>query len=139
MRQLVLAAATCALLAGCAGNPYQPKGMMGGHQVERGPGHLDIVTFTSPGGVSWQMMELYTIYRCAERAREKSMPWFVIYQSFNGAARGRAVKVPIITRDTDTPVATAFMLPLKTARANAYNTEEVLTKMKAVIENGGQR
>lgn len=136
VRPLLLSIAAAFIFSGCASHPYQSKGLMGGYHQQRGPGNMDLVTFISPGDVNAKMAQVYATYRCAEIAKQHNSPWFAIYESLGAAAAGAPSKFPTVVMETDTLVASAFLMLLDGPRKNAYNTDEVLTNMKKVIETG---
>ncbi len=136
IRHIIVTGIVAFMLAGCAGTAYQSKGLRGGYALQKGPGKLDLVTYTNPGSVAPSMMQLYVVYRCAELAKEKNMAWFVIYSDLASATNATASKLPTVSRGFNTETASAFFMALNAPRPHAYNTEQILVGMKKSVETG---
>lgn len=123
------------LLAGCA-TSYQDAGLTGGHFEKKGPGQLEVVYFSANGYSDSQVVMIYAIYRCAEVARKKHKPYFVIYDSLSDAARDRVSQNPVMGWVQNKPVATAYVLFLDQSRHGAQDTQEVLNRYRDTIITG---
>lgn len=132
--RFLLTACAALLMLGCAtSNPYRSKDLMGGHDRQKGPGKLELITYTSPGNVTSLQAQAFVLFKCAEIANEKQSSWFAIYDSLNGAAQGLATKWPSVGLESDTLVASAFLQLLDTPRKNSFHTESVLEQMRRHI------
>lgn len=138
IRQSLLLLIAAFSLAGCTSTTYQSKGAMGGHERQKGPGKLELVSYTNTGDVPAKTLQLYVVYRCAQIARENNKPWFVMYDNLINAAKNAPVKLPTVGMHSDTSVASAFFMGVDGPGTNAYNTSEVLAGLKSVVETGNR-
>jgi len=133
MNRFLLLAAV--LLSGCA-TPYQSVGLTGGHLEQKGPGNLQMVAFSANGFTSAELAQKYALYRCAELAKGKNKPFFMMYNSLIGAATNRPSDTPRVGKALNKPIATAFVLLLDGPRPGAHNTDDVMSDLRSVIETG---
>ncbi len=135
IRRLLLPAAAGLLLSACA-TSYQSMGMTGGHLEQKGPGALEMVAFSANGYTKPELAQKYALYRCAELAKARHKPFFLMYSSLVAAARNDATETPRVGQVQNKPTATAFVLMLDGPKPGAHNTDDVLADLKKVIETG---
>ncbi len=123
------------LLTGCA-TQYQSVGMTGGHRDMAGPGKLEMVQFLANGYTSEALTEKYALYRCAEVAKAKGKPFFMLYTSLLNAARDRPSANPQVGIMQGKPAATAFVLLLDAPRPGVHDTQATLDELRDVIATG---
>lgn len=123
------------VLAGCA-TQYQSSGLTGGHVEMKGPPKLETVLFSANGYTSAELTQKYALYRCAEVAKAKGKPYFVMYSSLLAAAHDRPSSAPRVGKALNKPVATAFVLMLDAPRAGALNTSEVIAELQKIVDSG---
>jgi hypothetical protein len=110
--------------------------MTGGHEVQKTPGKLELVTFAGNGFITADLVQTYAIYRCAELAKSRNMPYFVMYNTLVAAALNRPSVSPRVGKVQNKPIATTFMLLLDGPRYGANKTDSVLAELKSVIDTG---
>jgi hypothetical protein len=135
IRHLLLPIAASILLSGCA-TSYQSFGATGGHAEHKAPGKLEHVTFLANGFTSPSVAQHYAMYRCAELAKAKSKPYFMMYNSLVAAALDRPARMPRVGSAQVQTHATTFLLLLDEPRPGAHNTAEVLAELKPVVQSG---
>lgn len=133
MRHAIAMAALAAALSGCA-TQYGGSGLTGGHTERAGPGKLQKVDFHGNGFISADLVQKYALYRCAELAKQKGKPHFVIYESLFAAALDRPSATPRVGTLGNKPSATAFMLLLDAPRAGSKETQAVMDEIEPVIK-----
>jgi len=127
--------AAALLLSACA-TPYQSAGLTGGHVEQKGPSRLELVTFAANGFTAADIAQQYALYRCAEVAKTRNKPFFLMYSSLLAAAYEQPSTVPRVGMAQNKPVATAFILLLDGPRRGAHNTQDVLDDLAKVIATG---
>lgn len=129
---LVLFAASA---TGCA-TAYQSGSfsLTGGHYQSSGPGALEKVTFSGNGFIDSTKVQQFALYRCAEIAKEKNKPYFLIFDSLIAASIPKPSDMPNVGIVGGKPVAFAFMLLLDGPRVGAKETRKVLSELEAVVK-----
>lgn len=135
MIRILTGFATVVLLSGCA-TQYQSSGLTGGHSEAKGPGKLEIVSFSANGYTSAALAQQYALYRCAEVAKAHNKPFFMMYESLVDAARERPGSVPRVGQALNKPIATAFILLLDAPRPGVHDTQATLDDLRGVIATG---
>lgn len=135
VRPILLLAAAGVLLSGCA-TAYQSPGLTGGHYEQKGPGTLELVSFSANGYTKPELAQKYALYRCAERAKAKNKPFFIMYTSLVNAARNVPTDTPHVGLALGKPTATALVLLLDAPRPGAHHTDDVMADLRKVIETG---
>jgi hypothetical protein len=135
MMRIVMSVVAVLLMSGCA-TQYQGSGLTGGHSEAKGPGKLELVTFSANGFTSAAIAQKYALYRCAEVAKAKNKPFFMIYESLADAARERPGSQPRVGQALGKPVATAFILLLDAPRPGVHDTQATLDDLREVIATG---
>lgn len=135
IRTVLLPIAAGILLSGCA-TSYQSSGLTGGHQEQKAPGKLELVGFSGNGFISTELVQVYATYRCAELAKSKNKPFFVMYNTLVAAALNKPSATPRVGSAHNKPIATTFVLMLDAPRPGANNTDDVLTDLKKIIDSG---
>jgi hypothetical protein len=121
------------VLTGCA-TGYQGSGFTGGHFQSPGPGQMEKVSFSGNGYIDSHTVQQYALYRCAEVAKEKNSPYFVIYDSLSAAAADKPSEQPSVGTIGNKPIAYAYLLPLKATRGGAKETDKVLKDLEPIIK-----
>lgn len=130
--RLILLASTLALSA-CA-TSYTSNGLFGGYRDYAGPGKLEKVDFHGNGFISADQVQKFALYRCAEIAKQKNKPFFLIYDNLFSAARGMPSELPVVGSVGSKPNASAFVLVLDGPRAGAFETDKVLQDLQPLVK-----
>jgi hypothetical protein len=133
MRSVFVIAALGLALSGCA-TQYGSSGFTGGHTDRAGPGKLQKVDFDGNGFITSDLVQKYALYRCAELAKQKGKPHFVIYESLFAAALDRPSAMPRVGTLGNKPSATAFMLLLDEPRSGSKQVQAVIDEIEPVIK-----
>jgi len=133
--QRMMGLAAAMLLSACA-TQYQSVGLTGGHYESKGPGRLEMVSFSANGYTSAALAQKYALYRCAEVAQAKNKPFFIMYDSLSGAARDLPAQQPRVGWVQNKPVATAFLLLLDAPRRGVHETGTTLEELHDIIVTG---
>jgi len=126
------AAAAALMLSACA-TQYQSSGLTGGHYETAGPGKLEKVHFSGNGYITSDVVQKYAMYRCAEIAKKKGKPHFVIYDGLMAAALDRTATLPRVGAVGNKPTAAAFLLLLDRPREGSHETQAVLAELASVV------
>ena len=133
MRTKLVSLAMLAMLCGCA-TSYQSSGLTGGHFEVSGYGWLQKVGFSGNGYIDAQTVQQYALYRCAEIAREKKKPYFLIYDSLVAASLGKTATIPAVGSVGNKPTAVAFVLFVDAPQPGALETEKTLRDLSDVVK-----
>jgi len=122
-------------VTGCA-TAYQSGtfSFTGGHYQSSGPGSLEKVAFSGNGFIDSTKVQQFALYRCAEIAKEKNKPYFLIFDSLMAASIPKPSDMPNVGLVGGKPTAFAFMLLLDGPRAGAKETRKVLSELEAVVK-----
>lgn len=115
-------------LGGCA-TPYGTPSLAGGYNEYPVNPQLVKVNFFGNGYITSAKVQTYTLYRCAELARDAKKPHFVIYDSLGAAARDRPAVQPRVGALGGKPLAFAFLLMLDHPRDGSMETQDVLARL----------
>jgi len=140
MIQRISGLLACLALAACA-TPYQSGSgsLTGGHAEVHGPGKMELVEFSGNGYTSMELAAQYVTYRCAEVAKAKGKPYFIMYDTLINAARDVPSYRPLVGSIQNKPSATTFVLLLDAPRRGAQETSTVLTDLQPVIDSGKEK
>jgi hypothetical protein len=133
MKSVLLLMAALAL-GGCA-TPYGTPSLAGGYNEYPVNKQLMKVNFFGNGYISSAKVQTYTLYRCAELARDAKKPHFVIYDSLGAAARDRAAEQPRVGALGGKPLGFAFLRMLDEPRDGSMATQEVLARLGPEVRN----
>lgn len=122
-------------VTGCA-TAYQSGtfSLTGGHYQSSGPGSLEKVTFSGNGFIDSTKVQQFALYRCAEIAKEKNKPYFLIFDSLMAASIPKPSDMPNVGLVGGKPTAFAFLLLLDGPRAGAKETGKVLSELATVVK-----
>jgi hypothetical protein len=115
-------------LCGCA-TPYESESGLLGFSNHHGPGTLETVYFSGNYKTPPALVQKYVLYRCAEIARDKGAPYFVIYDSLYAATSNLPDTMPRVGIPAGGAIAYAFVLPLNAMRPGAKETAVVLREL----------
>ncbi|MES2323109.1 MAG: hypothetical protein V4633_12665 [Pseudomonadota bacterium] len=132
----LLASCAAALLLSACATPYQSAGLTGGHIDQKGAARLEPVIFAANGFTSSDIAQQYALYRCAEMAKSRNKPFFLLYSSLLAAAHEQPSTMPRVGTVQNKPVATAFILMLDGPHRGAHNTQDVMEDLAQVIATG---
>lgn len=121
------------LQVGCA-TTYQ-GGLTGGpfHYVT--VSKLEIIGFSGNGFIDGEKIQMFALNYCAEVAKNKKKPYFIMFENYTDAAIGKSVPIPTVTMFGSKPKAQVLVLFLDETRSGALRTEEVLTKLTNFIKS----
>lgn len=120
-------------LTACA-TGYQSSGLTGGYEQTPGPGPLEKVTFYGNGYIDAATVQKYALYRCAEVAKEKHKPYFLMFDNLVSASANKPSALPTVGTVGQKPMAFAFVLVLDAPQKTAKETDKVLKEFEAVVK-----
>lgn len=97
-------------------------------------GKLERVTFVGNQYTSRYLAEQYTIYRCAEVAKERGKPYFILYDSLTNAAQNISSLYPKQGTVIRQPQITAYVLLLGSPQPGSQETKTVLAGLQPLID-----
>jgi hypothetical protein len=124
------------LTAGCA-TPYQSGGglsLSGGFVQAPDVGKMEKIAFFGNGFISPKTVEQYTMYRCAEVAKSRNKPHFIVYATLIDAAKNMPSEKPTVGVVGGKPAGFAFVLFLDAPEAGSKETEQVLLELGSVVK-----
>jgi hypothetical protein len=126
------------LLSGCA-TSYQDLQQSRGNLNRPGPGKLEQVFFATNEYSAPDVTMKFAMYRCAELAKSRNKPYFVLYDTLLDAARGLPATDPRVRQLTRAPSAHTYMLGLDAPAPGAFHTQTILDSLQSVINAGSKR
>jgi hypothetical protein len=121
------------ILSACA-TGYQSNSLTGGYDQTPGPGSLEKISFYGNGYVDAATVQKYALYRCAEVAKEKKKPYFLMFDSLVSASVNKSAALPTVGTVGKHPMAFAFVLMLDAPQKGAMGTEKVLKELEPVVK-----
>lgn len=123
------------LLSGCA-TPYQkdmPWSLTGGFIESEAPGQLKKISFSGNAYISVETAAKYTLYRCAEYAKEHNADYFILYESLMHAAIGRASDKINMGALGGAPFTSTYILLRNANGVGAWHTETILENYHDIV------
>lgn len=124
----------CTAVCACA-TPYQSiahsytGGFLDGLRV----GKLEKISFYGNGYIDATTVGTYTLYRCAEVAKSKGKPYFLLYENLYRASLAWPSESPTIGVVGSKPAGIAFVLFLDHPAPGAKETQKVLMELGPAI------
>lgn len=131
------------LLAACATGFHNADnpilGLWGGYWSQKGPGQLVKVGFIGNVNTDYGTVSDYILFRCAQLAKARSMPYFLIYESLPDAVMGKAVAIPTVGSIANSNADYVYMLTTDKMEPAAQSTESVLKKYARIVNRSAKR
>ncbi len=142
MKQGIAAACAlaAALLCGCATGYHEGgglRGYTGGYYDHKGPGDLIKVGFAGNAYVKADKVRDYLTYRCAEVARRDGHVWFAMYRNLPDAIRDERIGSKAVGSLRHKPWGEVYILPFDQSGDGLLNADEVIERLKPVVEGSG--
>jgi hypothetical protein len=136
MVKRILFLAFVLVLEGCAGTAYQSSAYSytGGYDQVSGYGRLEKIMFFGNGYTDAKKAQQYALYRCAEVAKDKKKPYFMMYENLTAASLGKSTGLPAVSSVDNKPTAYSFVLLLDEARPGALETEKTLSELSSLVK-----
>jgi hypothetical protein len=96
------------------------------------------VSFYGNGFTSGEKAQKFALYRCAELAKSRGKPYFLIYESLSDAVRDKHAELPLVGMLGNFPSATAFILLLEEPRLGSKETSRVLSELEPLVKSSAQ-
>lgn len=117
------------LLGACA-TPYQERSSTrGGYQQTTVTANIERIEFFGNSRVSEEQVSNYTLFRCAEYAREKKRPYFLIYNSLTDVATNRKSAAPQVTHTGKDLHSVAYLYLLDIEKPESFGTEYIYNRL----------
>lgn len=116
------------LMGGCA-TAYQKNNawsLTGGFSESEAPGKLTKIAFSGNAYISLETASKFTLYRCAEFAKEKNFSHFILYESLSHAAIGKPSDSVIKGVLGEAPFTSTYILLRNSGGPGTWNAEIIL-------------
>lgn len=132
LKQLIMAGAVSMLVSACAtGYGSSAFSYTGGYYEVKVNDKLTKVIFAGNGFLEQKQAEKYTLFRCAELAKQAGKPYFVMYKDLAAAAAGVSSTELSSGSIGSKPATSVLVRFTDIAEQNAKSTEEVLSELAA--------
>lgn len=139
MKKITILALFC-IISGCS-TQYQSGqfSMTGGHKNFPVTDKLEKIIFYANGYTDQSVTKKYALFRSAEYASEKNMPYFIMYPSLSSAALDKKTHTPTVGSVDNKPAAFCYVLLLENYQNGAIETKVILGQLNASKNSGADQ